>query len=317
MITNIIKPLVKLIHIHKNNDQQVIKRLRDEIATTRCLCKESTYKNKVTAVNAFEKFVNDMWHETTPYCLDDLAPDHIKAFERWLLNKNYSPNYASLNMRCLRALLNRINGSGSCLFKQVRTSNCQTAKRALSEQTIRAIKHLPLIQGSPTDMARHIFMFCFHCMGMPLIDAVMLKKSQLKNNVISYRRQKTNRLVNIPVSTELKQLIQQLPATNSPYLLPVITTDDRTTAYRQYMNFYQRYRQQLHKISQMLGDDVHLTSYVARHSWASIAYGHKGNINAISRACGHSSANTTYLYIRDINDTELSEISNIVANAVM
>lgn len=317
MIRNIIRPLVNLIHNHSCNAQPVVGLLRKEIATTRCMCTESTYKNKVTAVNAFEKFVNEKWYKSTPYSIADLTPDHIKAFEHWLLNKGYSPNYASLHMRCLRALLNRIDGSGSLLFKHVRTSNCQTVKRALNEQTIRDIRDKELPRDSNMAAARHIFMFCFYCMGMPLIDAVMLKKSQLKDGYISYCRQKTGRLVNIPVSPQLAQLIQQLPATTSPYLLPVITATDRAGAYHQYKNFYQRYRRQLQKLSHMLTDKPHLTSYVVRHSWASIAYQHNGNINAISRACGHSNANTTYLYIRDISDTELVEIGNIVAKAVM
>ena len=318
MITNIFRPFAACLFSskHKLLIGSAVKQLRDEIANTRSLCRESTHKNKVTAVNTFERFLIETQQNAAVLSIDKVTPDHIKAFERWLLDQGYSPNYASLHMRCLRALLNRINGKGSQLFSCVRTSNCQTLKRAVSTYTIKRLNCMKLPMGTSIALARDIFLFCFYCMGMPLIDAVMLKKSQLINGCLSYRRQKTGRLVNIPISHGLTLLIERLSESSSSYLLPILTTDNRTEGYHQYKRFYQRYRRDLLKLGDMIEGNVHLTSYTARHTWASIVYQHGGSINAIAKALGHTNSNTTYSYIQDISDNELATANEIALKAI-
>lgn len=319
MTTNIFRVFAAclLYNKHKSFKNSAVKQLREEIALSRNLCKESTHKNKVTAVNAFERFLAETQPYSTMISIESITPDDIKAFEYWLLNHGYSPNYTALHMRCLRALLNRINGKGSLLFRNVRTSNCQTMKRAVNAYTIKQLNSMKLPFGSAIAMARDIFLFCFHCMGIPLIDAVMLKKNQLMGKYISYRRQKTGRMINIPISHELSQLIQRFSASSSNYLLPILKSDNKTEIYLQYKRFYQRYRRNLIKLNNLLDGDVHLTSYTARHTWASIVYQHGGSINAIARALGHSNTNTTYSYIRDISDSELASTNEIAIKAVL
>ena len=187
----------------------------------------------------------------------------------------------------------------------------------MSEETIKLTRELKLTEGSNLNLARNVFLFCFYGMGIPLIDAVMLRKSQLSNNEITYRRHKTGRMVTIPVSKELKQLLNRLTPKHSPYLLPVLTTTDRIEAKRQYRRFYQRYMRALTKLEILLCADCHLTSYTPRHSWASIAYKNGININIIAQALGHSNTNTTYSYIQEINNFMLESANNIVTKAVM
>lgn len=295
----------------------LIDMLRHAINETQSQCKPSTRKNKVTAVNTLQQFLREKEHVFGPITIDNFTPDVLKAFERWALDEGQKPNYVALHMRCLRSLINRINGRGNELFKHVRTTNCQTKKRAVSEDAIKQIRQLKLKEGTSLDMARDIFLFCFHGMGIPLIDGVMLKKSQLTNNEITYRRHKTGRMVTIPVSKELKQLLNRLTPKHSPYLLPILTAENSTEAKRQYRQFYQRYMRALKKLETLLDTDCHLTSYTPRHSWASIAYKNGVNINIIAQALGHSNTNTTYSYIQEINNFMLESANSIVTKAVM
>jgi len=298
----------------KSPHSALVSRIKEEIDYMRPLCKASTHKNRTTAFNAFCRFINEM--ALSHLSINTLSAYHIKAFERWMLDKGYKPNYVALHMRCLRSVFNHINGRGKELLGDVRTSNCQTEKRAVDENTIREIKNMRLPAGSHLALARDIFLFCFLCMGIPLIDAVNLKKSQVKGRTISYRREKTGRLVSIPVGKEISILLQKLSPSRSPYLLPVLSTNDKTEAMRQYKCFFQRYRRALLKISERLDSDVLLTSYTPRHTWASIAYHHGGNLNAIARACGHANANVTYSYISDISNAELVNICDLVIKAI-
>jgi len=273
----------------------------------------STHKNRVTAVNTFERF---LLTANMPLKLKNLTADHIKAFERWAFDQGMSPGYVALHMRNLRAIINHLDGRGRQLFEHVRTSNCQTEKRAVSEETIRQIRALPLAEDSNLSRARDIFLFTFFGMGIPLVDAVNIKKSQLANGHISYRRQKTGRMVKIKVGKELQQLINRLMLPDSPYLLPVLTTTDKRNIQEQYKRFYQRYLRALSKISQTLTLDFKLTSYTPRHSWASIAYKHNAGVNTIAQALGHANANITYAYIKEISNTQLDRVNEIVIKAV-
>ena len=247
---------------------------------------------------------------------ENITPGQIKALERWLLDSGMSPNYTALLMRSMRALINRINQRGCELFKDVRTQRCQTVKRAVDELVIKRLRTMKL-DNPKEDQARNIFLFCFYGMGIPLIDAAMLKKTQLKNGHISYRRQKTGRLVTIAVGPELEQLIKHLSQNDSAYLLPILTSADRTETQRQYRRFYQRYMRALRKLSVGLNSECHLTSYTPRHSWASIAYKNGIDINVIARALGHANTNITYLYIKEINDTQLECANRLVMQALL
>lgn len=296
----------------KSTPISIITLLRQTIDETQKLCKQSTHKNQVTAVNTFERFMQQTGSRIT---VDSLTADHIRAFERWALDQGQRTSYVALHMRCLRSLINRINGRGYELFRQINTGNCQTEKRAVSEETIKQIRELKLPDNSNLALARDIFLFCFYGMGIPLVDTVMLKKSQLHDGHLIYNRCKTNRMVKIPVCSELQQLLERLSPKDSPYLLPVIT-DKRTDNMRQYKRFYQRYMRSLSKLEKMISTDCHLTSYTPRHSWASIAYKHGISINEIAQALGHSNANITYHYVMELSSSQLAIANNKVLMAV-
>ncbi len=300
-----------------SSNDLLIARFRQEIEQTRSSCAASTHDNKVTAVNTFERFCNRTMKGQPPITTTSITSDHIKAFERWALDEDMRPNYVALHMRCLRSLINRINGKGNELFKHVRTTRCQTEKRAVNEETVRKIKEIK-DELKPKDVvACNIFLFCFYGMGIPLIDAVYLKKSQLKNGTITYYRHKTKRQVTITIEPVLQKILEEMDTSNSPYLLPILTKTEKQGASRQYHAFYQRYSRALVNISKLLGKDVHLTSYTPRHSWASIAYKKGVDINTIARALGHANTNITYSYIREIDDHQLEIANRIVCSTIL
>ena len=313
-LTKLIKPCIHRVLPNKvSKTSQLIERLRKEIDAARSQCSYSTHKNRITAVNFFELYIKDA--KLGRITLKHLTPELIKALERWALDKGYKPGYVALHMRCLRSLINRINGRGNELFRNIHTANCQTEKRAVSEDTIKQIRQLQLPANSNLALARDIFLFCFCGMGIPLIDAVMLKKSQLHDGHLIYNRRKTNRMVKIPICHELQQVIERLSSKNSPCLLPVITGNG-TDKMRQYKSFYQRYMRSLAKIEKMINSDCHLTSYTPRHSWASIAYKQGISINEIAQALGHSNANITYHYVMELSSLQLAIANNKVLMAV-
>lgn len=294
---------------------EIVNQLRQTIAETRGEYAQSTCENYITAVNSLEKFLCQTMpcQLLTPYTI---TSGHVKAFELWMLDSGLKPNYVSQQMRSLRALINRINNRGKELFARVRTTPYPTAKRAVDEVTIHKIASLKLPRFSRLAFARDIFIFCFLCMGIPLIDAVYLKKSQIKDKIITYYRHKTHRMVNINITDELLEITNHLHHTNSDYLLPVLKGNDERMHMQQYRHFYQRYMRSLRKLSSMMELDTNITSYTPRHTWASIAFKKGIDINTISQALAHSNTTITNVYIKEICNEQLMEANKIVISAI-
>lgn len=289
--------------------------MRQTIAETRGEYSQSTCENYVTAVNSLEKYLN----QTEPCQLltpSTVTPGQIKAFELWMLDSGLKPNYVAQQLRSLRALINRINNRGKELFGKVRTSPYPTAKRAVDEETIHKIAALKLPHCSREAFARDIFVFCFLCMGIPLIDAVYLKKSQIKDKIITYFRHKTRIMVRVKVADELQEIINRISPVDSDYLLPILHGNDEQQHKQQYRRFYQKYMRELKKLSAMMQLENNLTSYTPRHSWASIAHKKGIYINVISQALGHSNTKTTSIYIKEIENEQLEQANKIVISAI-
>lgn len=295
---------------HFPSDKPFIARAREEIEKTNSLCSRSTTKNRKTAVNAFERFLQE--EGKAGLTADGLTCDMIKAFETWQLEQSLRLSYVRCNHRNLRVIVDRITGRGKDIFKGVRTSNTQTEKRAVDEETIKRLEESRFPEGSRKTLARYVFLFCFYAMGIPLIDAAYLKKKQYKDGQIIYYRHKTHRQVKVKVTPELKQIIDKLSPKDSPYLLPILTSEDRDEAERQYKRFQQKYNRTLAEISEEFGMEAHLTSYTPRHTWASIAFAKGISINVISQALGHSNTRTTQNYIRELRCDQLEDANMVV-----
>lgn len=297
--------------------QQVLAQLRNEIRReVDSHANASTVKNNRTAVNCLERFMTERGC-SLKLAFTDLTPDMMKSFETWHLEHGMKVSYSAQNMRCLRAMLNRIAGPAGNLFGDVRTSNCQTEKRALGEDTLRQIAGMDLSGNTDVMLARDLFMASFYGMGIPLIDLLNIRKSQCHNGHVTYYRRKTHRKVEIEVCPEMQYVIDRYADDSSPFLFPVLTKTDSVESMKEYRRFYQRYSYALGKVARRIGDDVHLTSYMARHSWASIAYKNSVSVNDIAQALGHSNAKITYAYIKDIDISHLSKANSIVVAAIL
>ena len=150
---------------------------------------------------------------------------------------------------------------------------------------------------------------------MSLTDIANLKKSDLQGNYLSYCRQKTGQRINIRWEECMQQLVDKYQRDDSPYLIPVISHpgEDET---RQYQNRIHLINHQLKKLGKKLGISSKLTSYVARHSWASIAKNQNVPLTAISQAMGHTSERTTTIYLKSFDNTPVDRANSKVLNTI-
>ena len=204
--------------------------------------------------------------------------------------------------------LDKVDSGQKYPFKYVYTGIDKTVKRAVPIQVIRQIRDLDLTLSPSMDYARDLFMFSFYTRGMSFVDMAYLKKKDLQNGILSYRRHKTNQQLFIKWEKPMQDIIDKYDAQDSPYLLPIIRNISED-ARKQYKNAEHRVNAKLKKIGVLLGLGVPLTTYVARHGWASIAKSKNIPISTISEAMGHDSENTTRIYLASL-DTSLVDKAN-------
>lgn len=272
------------------------------------------YTAYATAINSFARFRKD---QDIP--LDEVDSDLMMAYEAYLKSNDICPNSSSFYMRNLRAIYNRAVDKELTEqrnpFKHVYTGIDKTVKRAVPLNVIRQIRNLDLSLYPAMDYARNIFMFSFYTRGMSFIDMAFLKKKDLQNGVLSYRRHKTNQLLFIKWEKPMQELIDKFDTTDTSYLLPIIRSSDKD-ARKQYKNEAHQVNHNLKKIGNMLGLTISLTSYVARHSWASIAKSKNIPISIISEAMGHDSENTTRIYLASLDTTVVDKANSLILKSL-
>lgn len=273
--------------------------------------------NYLTAARSFTKFIG-----RSDWLFSDMTAEKLESYQRWLLGRNICLNTCSAYMRALRAMHHRaLPFLNIAPFSKVFTGRTKTEKRCISQSEILQLKALPLQPGGSLSFARDIFLFSFYAMGMPFVDIAYLKKSQLRNGCIYYARHKTGQQIQVALLPAMLEIIRRYEQGDSEFVFPILSgkVEDSVSSssvssssvsaqlHRQYTARLRQYNYNLHQVSKMLGLAKPLSSYVVRHSWASIAYLHHLDISLISKALGHTKSSTTFIYIKSLFDSDLFE----------
>ena len=270
-----------------------------------------TYKS---TLNSFKKFRKD-----EDIMLDCLTSEIMEAYEAWHKGRGVAPNTISFYTRILRAVYNRaveddiIENRNP--FRHVYTGVDKTVKRALPLAVIKKIKTLDLSLTPALDYARDMFLMSFYLRGMSFIDMAFLKKSDLKNGYVTYRRRKTGQQLVIEWTKEMQMILDKYPENKSDYLLPIIRNsglNERCT----YRNTGYNINHNLKRIAEMVGVTIPLTLYVARHSWASAAKAKGIPLSVISEGMGHDSEATTQIYLASIDTSVVDKANSLILKSL-
>ncbi len=266
---------------------------------------KSTLDNYRTALGSFGTYLKQ------DVSLADIDANIIEGYERWLKDKGVTPNTISCYMRSLRSLIHKIQPETDVqqLFKGVFTGKERTEKRSISLEDIARIQQLTLSTSPSLAFARDLFMFSFYALGMPFVDMAYLRKSQLTDGYIIYHRHKTGQRICIKIEPLMQQIINRYETADGPYVFPILSHTDGEQRNIEYESARASYNRNLKRLGKMAQTLRPLTSYVARHSWASNAYHANVSLSVISKALGHSSANTTQTYLESIDDNGI-EVAN-------
>ena len=251
--------------------------------------------------------------------LDCITSEVMEDYEAWLRKRGLVSNTISFYIRILRAVYNRAVEDNVIddrnPFRHVYTGIDKTVKRALPLSVIKKIKNLDLSCNPTLDFARNMFLMSFYLRGMSFIDMAYLKKTDLKNGYVVYRRRKTGQMLVIEWTREMQTICDKYPENRSVYLLPIIRTAG-TNEWCTYRKVGYNINHNLKKIALMLGVDVRLTMYVARHSWASAAKAKGIPLSVISEGMGHDSETTTRIYLASLDTSVVDRANNLILKSL-
>lgn len=258
-----------------------------------------------TTLNSFMRFRKGM--DLTFNMIDS---ELIELYEAEMLGQGLSRNTTSFYMRILRVNYRLAVEKGLTQdkrpFKHVYCGKDKTIKRCISLAEIKRIKELDLSQQPTLDYARNMFLFSFYTRGMSFVDMAYLKKKDLQNGYLSYRRKKTGQLLTIEWTKQMEAILKRYAPNATTYLLPIITKEDGTER-SQYQSQMRKINRKLKTISALAKLAVPLSLYYSRHSWATIARGKDIPLAVISEGLGHNSEITTQIYLDSIKSYEVDK----------
>ncbi len=281
----------------------VIARLR-ELRKQRCV---ETY---TTTLKSFMRF-----RSGEDLLLTDITSDLMMNYEAYLKYEGVAMNTISFYMRIMRAIYNRAVEQGLIEqhhpFKKVYTGVDKTVKRALPLKSLKQIREMDLSLNPKMAYARDMFLLSFYTRGMSFVDMAFLRKKDLQNGVLNYRRRKTGQQLHIKWERCMQEIVARYPPNETDYLLPIITkvcANERA----HYQNELAKINNQLKKLSSLLSLQLPLTMYVARHSWASVAKSRNIPLSVISEGMGHDSEATTQIYLASLDTAVVDKANRMI-----
>ena len=271
-----------------------------------------TSRNYRRALNSFSTFLdgNDI-----PFSSLDSAL--ACRYEAWLWQQRVARNSSSFYMRILRAVYNKAVKQGIAVqtfpFREVYTGVARTSKRAVDEETILKLQRIDLSDSPALALSRDMFVFSYCARGMAFVDMAYLKKKDLHNGILTYRRKKTGQQLSIKWEQCMQEIIEKYPPNPTEYLLPIITSTDEDERL-QYRNSLTLVNRKLKILSVFVRSPHPLSMYVARHSWASIAKSKNIPLSIISEGMGHDSETTTQIYLASLDTTIIDRANYLILN---
>ena len=266
--------------------------------------------------SALSQFCRFRQNEDLP--LSAITPVLMEQFQSYLRSRQLTMNTVSFFMRILRSIYHKGVKQGLAIdnqpFRSVYTGNAQTQKRALSRETIQRIRQLQ--PDSPQLLfARDMFLLSFYLRGMSFVDMAYLKRSDIHDGHITYKRHKTGQMLTIRWEQQMQDIVDRYPNTETDYLLPIIRKQNGKER-NQYRNCQTHINRDLKEIARLTGISINLTMYCARHSWATIARDMQVPMNVISRAMGHVNERTTEIYIRSVDTDTVDRINEQIMQMI-
>lgn len=249
--------------------------------------------------------------------LNEITPTQVSDFQSYLQTKNLKINTINSYISSLRAIFNAVLNDHPFKMKKhpflhLKLKREVTIKKPLSSAKIEKIASADFSDDPGLALRADLSIFSFMAFGMPFIDMIHLKKSNIQGNEIVYNRHKTGTQIRMEITTGMRHIIRKYN-NDSEYVFPLMS---EPTTYRQYKGMLSAYNKSLKAIGRLLKIHPNLTSYVMRCSWAAEAQRRHIPISVISQALGHTSEKTTRCYLNQLDQSELNNANRTITKSI-
>lgn len=254
----------------------------------------------------------------------DIDAEWLKRYEQWLrVERHYSDNSIGIRFRSLRVLYNSAITDGLIkktdypfdTFKVSRFKEA-TAKRSLTKEDIRRImdcevRTLTKYPKPFLQLAKDLFLFSYLSCGINLTDILHIRYADIVDRRLVFNRQKTGKLLSFQLQPAALAIIDKYRQPNAhpqDYIFPVLRRSVHVTAQQQYGRV-QRTNKRINRYLKLIGEHLHLpitlTTYVARHSFATVLKRSGVSTSIISESLGHSSEKITQIYLDSFENSQI------------
>lgn len=252
----------------------------------------------------------------------DIDTAYLTRYETYLRSRGNAGNTISIKMRTLRATYNKaikenIVKADYYPFNNYNVSQLkeETVKRAISKADIQRIidfdiTTIPKHQHSLLQLSKDLFLFSYLGCGINMIDIAFLKKNNIVDGKVLYKRQKTRKFITFTLQSQAREILDKYIQNERDYIFPILDDDIHLTLqqkYRRIKKITYVVNKSLKKIGRSLNLSIPITSYVARHSFASVLKKSGVNVSLISEALGHSDLATTQIYLDSFENSQIDE----------
>lgn len=283
-----------------------IQALNDEgrISTAR------SYQDSLTSMLSYKKNLK----------VSQITPDFLKGYEKWMTDNGRSLTTVGMYVRALRTIFNMaiendVIDASKYPFKKYTIPAPQKISRTLKKEEIRQIINYTAKRDADA-VALDYWVFSFISNGMNFKDIALLKYGNINGDFLEFRRAKTKRTTNnnslpimVPLDENLLYIIKKRgnkSKKKEDYIFPILKHGlTPQEEYDHIKTFVRNTNKRLTRVGIELGLSLKVTSYVARHCFATIQKNNNAPLAYISEALGHSNLKTTQNYFGRFEDEGL------------
>lgn len=254
---------------------------------------------------------------------DEIDLSFLKDFEIFLRKEKNANNSIATKFAIFKAAYNKALAEGLFIQKQnpfakykVGSLWTKTRKRAITKEDIQMLVALTIPPNYRThyaEFARDIFLFSYFTAGINFTDMATLRYGDIINGRIHYSRHKTQKLLSFQLIPNAMQIIEKYrneKHEQDDYIFPILDRTIHKTPQQIFNRTHkvlQKVNRELKILGEMIGLEIPLTTYVARHTYATVLKRSGVNIAIISESLGHSDLSTTQIYLDSFENSQIDE----------
>ena len=229
--------------------------------------------------------------------------------------QNFSENTIGRRFRTLRTVYNiaieeKYVKAEHYPFKSYKVSKLHqtTAKRAINKADI-----MRIIEYHSTDFytqfAVDLFTFSYFTGGINFVDIAYLKSDNIVDGRLIYTRRKTHKLIKLPLQSKAQEIIKRYQQNGTHFLFPILSEFHKSLQQQsnRVHKVISKVNERLKVVGKELGIPINLTTYVARHSFATVLKREGVSTSIICESLGHSSEKITQIYLDSFENSQIDE----------